>query len=107
MTASAWHDLVARQQGFINFTPELHAALAEVRVGIIGAGGNGAVLDLLVRLCRRYEGFRAKLLTLDGTDVGEETIILVNGRNISHLNGVATPLADSDTVSIFPVVAGG
>ena len=65
------------------------------------------VLDLLVRLCRRYEGFRAKLLTLDGTDVGEETIILVNGRNISHLNGVATPLTDSDTVSIFPVVAGG
>ena len=65
------------------------------------------VLALLLRLGGRYDGFRAKLLTPDGTDVGEETIILVNGRNISHLEGVATPLNESDTVSIFPVVAGG
>jgi len=65
------------------------------------------VLALLLSLGGRYDGFRAKLLTHDGTDVGEETIILVNGRNVSHLDGVATPLNESDTVSIFPVVAGG
>ena len=49
MIASSWHDLVDRQQGFINFTPDLHAALAETTVAVVGAGGNGAVLDLLIR----------------------------------------------------------
>lgn len=49
MLNSSWNDLVDRQRGFINFTPELHAALARAEVAVIGAGGNGAVLDLLVR----------------------------------------------------------
>ena len=54
MTTSYWQALVNRQEGFTNFTPELHAALAEAKVAVIGAGGNGAVLDLLVRggFCR-------------------------------------------------------
>jgi len=49
MTETYRNELVDRQQGFINFTPELHAALAASRVAVIGAGGNGSVLDLLVR----------------------------------------------------------
>ena len=49
MRGIPWQDLVDRQEGFINFTPELHAVLPEVRVAVIGAGGNGAVLDLLAR----------------------------------------------------------
>ena len=65
------------------------------------------VLDLLTCLCDRYDGFRVKLLTKDGSRVGEETIILVNGRNICHIGGVTTHLKESDTVSVFPVVAGG
>jgi len=62
---------------------------------------------LLQTLGGRYDGFRAKLLTPDGTEIHGDTIILVNGRNISHLDGKATPLTEADTVSIFPVVAGG
>ena len=34
-------------------------------------------------------------------------IILVNGRNILHLNGVQTPLNPDDVVAVFPMVAGG
>ena len=49
MPETFWNDLINRQAGFINFTPALHAALASTRVAIIGAGGNGAVLELLVR----------------------------------------------------------
>lgn len=49
MTDSSWNDLVDRQRGFINFTPELHAAVARAKVAVIGAGGNGAVLELLAR----------------------------------------------------------
>jgi len=63
--------------------------------------------ELLNNLCERYPGFREKLLTPDGMEVGGETIIMVNGRNIDHLDGIKTPLAETDTVSVFPVVAGG
>ena len=33
---------------------------------------------------------REKLLTPDGTDLGEEIIILVNGRHVEHLGGIDT-----------------
>ncbi|MEG2419744.1 MAG: MoaD/ThiS family protein [Eubacterium sp.] len=42
-----------------------------------------------------------------GETLGDEIIILVNGRHVEHLNGIHTPLVPSDTVAIFPVVAGG
>ncbi|MBF0512856.1 MAG: ThiF family adenylyltransferase [Desulfovibrionaceae bacterium] len=45
-----WPALVDRQTGFLNFTPELARAMREMRLAVIGAGGNGAVLDRLVRL---------------------------------------------------------
>lgn len=45
-----WEALINRQDGFVNFNPETHAALADTRVAVIGAGGNGTVLDLLVRV---------------------------------------------------------
>ena len=44
-----WEALINRQDGFVNFSPETHAALAATRLAVIGAGGNGTVLDLLVR----------------------------------------------------------
>ena len=49
MPKSAWNALVDRQLGFTNFSPQLHQAIRETRAAVIGAGGNGAVLDLLVR----------------------------------------------------------
>ena len=66
------------------------------------------VWALLLDLGERYgNAFRVKLFTPDGTEIGEDTIILVNGRNIFHLKGKNTPLTENDVVSIFPVVAGG
>ena len=50
---------------------------------------------------------RKKLLTQDGKDIGDDAIVLVNGRNIQYLKLKDTPLAESDVVSIFPMVAGG
>jgi molybdopterin/thiamine biosynthesis adenylyltransferase len=49
MPQSSWHALVDRQLGFAGFSPELHQAIRDTRVAVIGAGGNGAVLDLLAR----------------------------------------------------------
>jgi molybdopterin synthase sulfur carrier subunit len=42
-----------------------------------------------------------------GGRLSDTMIILVNGRNILHLNGVQTPLEPDDVVAVFPMVAGG
>jgi len=63
---------------------------------------------LLADLGSRYgTAFKTKLYTSDGLEIGEETIILVNGRNVHHLSGIKTKLSETDVVSVFPVVAGG
>ena len=51
--------------------------------------------------------FRGEFFSPDGTALGERIIIFVNGRNVKFLQGLDTPLKDTDTVLVFPVVAGG
>jgi len=65
------------------------------------------IWELLQGLCERYKGFKEELISPDGADIHEETIILVNGRNIHHLGGKDMPLTEADVVSLFPMVAGG
>jgi len=50
---------------------------------------------------------KAKLFTADGNDIGQDAILLINGRNIAHLGGKNAPILDTDTISLFPMVAGG
>jgi len=57
-------------------------------------------------LCAKYSAMRKKVF-LPGTEELGAVVILVNGRHIAHLKGLETPLRQSDTVQIFPVVAGG
>jgi hypothetical protein len=49
-----WEQIVDRQQGIINFTEELIDAIGRTRVLVAGAGGNGAVLDFLLRVGYRH-----------------------------------------------------
>ena len=65
------------------------------------------VLALMDELSIRWPAFRNLLLNEDGTDKGDDVIIMVNGRHIEHLDGMATPLSEDDYVAIAPVVAGG
>lgn len=65
------------------------------------------VLELLHEVARRYPALKAKLLNADGTDKGDDVIIMVCGRHIDHLEGVDTPLSESDYVALTPLVAGG
>jgi len=44
-----WDQIVDRQRGIGNFTDEIIEAMGRTRVLVAGAGGNGAVLDFLVR----------------------------------------------------------
>ena len=51
--------------------------------------------------------FHDEFFSPDESALGERIIVMVNGRRTDFLQGIDTPLRDSDTVQIFPVVAGG
>ena len=67
----------------------------------------GNVLTLMEELCGRWPEFRGLVLNEDGTDKGDDVIIMVNGRHIEHLDGMATKLSEDDYVAVTPLVAGG
>ena len=59
-------------------------------------------------LSRRFgPRFRGEFFSPAGDALREKIIVLVNGRRVEFLSGLDTLLKDSDTVQIFPVVAGG
>ena len=68
---------------------------------------SGTVMDLLHRTQARVgTPFLAKLIDGNG-DLKRGTIILVNGANIVHIDGLATAVQDGDEVSLFPPGGGG
>lgn len=59
-------------------------------------------------LCGAYGArFRGEFFSPDGRALGERVIVMVNGRRAEFLDGLDTPLQETDTILIFPVVAGG
>ena len=67
-----------------------------------------SVIDLCRQIADRFgDKFRAELLTPDNNGICDRSIIMVNGRRIDFIGGPDVPLKDTDTVLIFPVVAGG
>jgi molybdopterin synthase sulfur carrier subunit len=62
--------------------------------------------DLLHALVAKYGRAFERWVLKDG-DLWNLVIILVNGRDVRHLRRLATPLAPTDTVVIFPPVGGG
>ena len=62
--------------------------------------------ELLTSLAARY-GTSFRRAVFSGDRLDGEIIILVNGRNVLHLDGLETPLAADDEISVFPMVAGG
>jgi|APSaa5957512622_1039677.scaffolds.fasta_scaffold22810_2 molybdopterin/thiamine biosynthesis adenylyltransferase len=45
-----WESIIDRQTGFVNFTGKMADACRQTRVAVFGCGGNGAILDALVRV---------------------------------------------------------
>jgi molybdopterin synthase sulfur carrier subunit len=64
------------------------------------------VRDALVWLAADCPEFGRKLWDDAGKLTGYVQVF-VNGRAVQYLDGLDTPVADSDTVSLFPPVAGG
>ncbi len=64
------------------------------------------VRELLATLATRY-GERFRAAVLDKGELSPIVIVLVNGQDVRHQRGIDTPLRPDDTISIFPMVAGG
>jgi sulfur-carrier protein len=62
--------------------------------------------ELLRALAARYgRGFETRMF--ENQALSPTIIVLVNGRDVRHLSGLDTPIHPGDTISIFPMVAGG
>lgn len=83
-------------------TPFRRATAGEARVEVEAVNVRG-LLDVLER---RFEGLRG-LVRDAGGDVHRHVNVYVNGEEIGDLQGMDTPLAAGDEVSIIPALAGG
>lgn len=63
------------------------------------------VREVLAELESSYGGLEGELLTDGG--IKPHINVLLNGREVLHLDGPDTALEDGDTLSVFPPVAGG
>lgn len=64
------------------------------------------VIDLVYFLAMRYSDFKNYVLEKDG-NVRDFLSFLVNGKNITFLEGFKTNLKDGDIVAIITPVGGG
>lgn len=64
----------------------------------------GTVADALAALCDTPDR-RRELLA--GHALRPHIIVMVNGAPVGSLQGLATPLADGDTLAVFPLMGGG
>jgi molybdopterin converting factor small subunit len=68
---------------------------------------NGSTVgDLLQNLTREYSGLKKNLYTEDGR-LRSFVNVYVNDEDIRYLKKEQTPVAEGDTISIIPSIAGG
>ncbi len=65
------------------------------------------VREVLEALFERAPRLREHILEPDGQALLPHVNIMINGRIVRDLQGLDTPVKDSDTMAIFPPVAGG
>ena len=74
--------------------------------GAKAVDATGATLDEAVAdIESRHPGLRERLV--EGGALRRFVNVYVNDEDVRFLSGLATPLADGDTVTILPAVAGG
>ncbi|MBB5870157.1 molybdopterin converting factor small subunit [Allocatelliglobosispora scoriae] len=69
-------------------------------------GAGDTLADLLTNLDGTYAGIRGRLITDDG-GLHRFVNIYVNDEDVRFLGSLDAKLADGDTVTILPAVAGG
>jgi molybdopterin synthase sulfur carrier subunit len=68
--------------------------------------GPGTISDLVQELDARYPGLRRQILT-EGGELRRFVNVYVNDEDARYLGGLDTKVAEGDTVSLLPSVAGG
>jgi sulfur-carrier protein len=64
------------------------------------------VAGVIEDLDRRFPGFKDQVMNADG-DLHRYVNVYVNDEDARYLDKLETPVADGDTVSLLPSVAGG
>ena len=68
--------------------------------------GSGSTLgELLINLDAEHGGLRERLV--DGESLRRFVNVYLNDEDVRFLGGLETPVADGDTVTVLPAVAGG
>ena len=65
----------------------------------------GTLRDVIVHLDTNYPGISGRLM--DGAELRRFINIYRNDDDVRFLDGLDTPIAEGDTVTILPAVAGG
>ena len=86
------------------YVPTPFRRLTGNRANVEADGSN--VAELLEDMEARYPGFRA-LIYDEQNQVPAHINIYVNNKEISTLDGIATPLEEGDQVAVIPALAGG
>ncbi len=66
-----------------------------------------SIRKLITEIVREMPALKQSLIYHPPEDLKSNTLILVNGREISVLNGLETNLKDGDEIIFVPVVHGG
>ncbi|QDY76930.1 MoaD/ThiS family protein [Streptomyces qinzhouensis] len=71
--------------------------------------GNGATLaELFADLDTRHAGIQARIVDKDNGDQLRRFVnVYLNDEDVRFIDGISTKLADGDSVTILPAVAGG
>jgi molybdopterin synthase sulfur carrier subunit len=69
--------------------------------------GNVSIRDLMCEITKEVPALTRSLIDQQLEDPTPNVLILVNGREISVLNGLETNLQNGDEVVLVPVVHGG
>ena len=78
--------------------------LFEGRDRELGLGDGSNVGDALARLC---DTAARRRVIFAGEELKPHLVVMVNGVPAQSLRGLATPLADGDTLAVFPMMGGG
>jgi molybdopterin synthase sulfur carrier subunit len=73
----------------------------------IECGSGGTLKDLILQITREMPKLNGSLLDQQNGESKSNALILVNGKEISVLDGLETKLKDRDEVVFIPVVHGG
>ena len=66
-----------------------------------------SISELIKKLDRDYDGYFTHKLLEDNGSISPGSIIMVNGKNVLHLEKLKTKITNDDTVTLFPPSAGG